>query len=53
MRDYNLEACETLDSGLFTGDDFYNKDSLVEFKEYLERWNRRVKEIEEENYSRN
>lgn len=40
-------ACEEIDAGLFSGDAFENVSALSEFKEYVERWERRIKELEE------
>ena len=46
MRKYNIDYCEGLDAALFNGDDFIYKENLEELKVYLDRWNRKVIEIE-------
>ena len=47
MRNYNEASCEQLDAALFSGDDFLEAEERNELKEYIERWTRRIKEIEE------
>jgi len=48
MRPCNEEICDSLDAALFSGDDFFNPDSLKELEEYLARWQRRIEEIKKE-----
>lgn len=45
MHSFHEEACEAIDAAVFSGDILYT--DLEEFKKYLERWNRAVKEHEE------
>ena len=40
------EVCEWIDAGIFSGDLLHVCD-IEEFKEYVERWNRAIKEQEE------
>lgn len=43
---YIEQAIEDIDSSLFSGDVFHEKEALSELKTYLDRWSRRCAEIE-------
>lgn len=40
------DVMDTLDAAVFSGDTFLDKDNLESFKNYLERWNSKVKDLE-------
>lgn len=51
------EMCENIDASLLSGDTLYDKDNRVEFRKYIERWNRVLvhhleSELEEEKVSK-
>lgn len=46
MTPYLEIACETIDAALFSGDSLHNKYILQEFKDYIERWQKGITEIE-------
>lgn len=41
-----VELCEKIDASCFSGDTLYNELMLQEFKWYVERWMRIIKEYE-------
>jgi len=43
-------ALEEIDAAFFSGDQFHNVENLDTAKEYIERWQREIKKIEEANY---
>ena len=49
MRDYIENACEEIDAAMFSGDEFDEKDEREKLREYIGRWERRMKELEEDN----
>lgn len=56
MHIKTLAACEEIDAGFFSSDEFENPKDLLEIKKYVERWNRQIAVIEntlqEENFNR-
>lgn len=47
----NTEAsdiCENLDAALFSSDIFFTTQSVMEFREYLERWKQQIDAIAEQ-----
>lgn len=45
MRNNLYDACEEIDAAMFSGDSFDDPDTIREFQEYLDRWNRKIAEI--------
>ena len=45
-----LANFEEIDAAFFSGDEFHNKAYLNIVKEYVERWRREIRIIEEANY---
>lgn len=41
--------CDQIDASCFSGDSLYDEKNLQDFKYYVERWNRKIKEIEDYN----
>jgi len=46
MRAYIDEYCDNLDASVFSGDAFQDRKSIKEFREYMARWERGLKEHE-------
>lgn len=46
MDKYLDDLCDSLDASVFSGDKLHDIKSLGEFKFYLDRWNKEVKNIE-------
>lgn len=42
------EACDVMDSGVYTGDALHDEDTRKEFRTYLNRWERGLKEWEDQ-----
>lgn len=38
MRDYLVEACETIDAAMFSGDAFEDSATRAALVEYMKRW---------------
>jgi hypothetical protein len=45
----NLETFDIIDAAFFSGDTFYVEENLKIAKEFIERWQYRIKEIEDQN----
>lgn len=43
---YLYELCDSIDAAVFSGDSLYNRESISEFRQLLERWERGLKDIE-------
>lgn len=43
----NLDAIDSVDCMVFSGDDLYTKGNIKAFKAFLDRWNRELSRIEE------
>lgn len=41
------ELCDALDAAVFSGDGFLNREAIKEFREYMARWERGLKEHED------
>lgn len=48
MDRYLESCCDGIDATVFSGDSLYDEDTRKVFKEFCERWLRRVKEVEDE-----
>jgi len=46
MDKHISDLCDSLDCSVFSSDTLHDKESLKEFKTYLERWGREIKSIE-------
>lgn len=40
-----IQACEYIDSTIFSGDGLYENEDLAEFEVYLSRWKREIAAI--------
>lgn len=47
MRDYIEEACDQIDSAIFSGDAFIEPEARKELRGMMARWERGLKEHEE------
>lgn len=47
MKEWLERACEDIDAGFFSGDGFHSREVLEEIREYLGRWERQCKVIDE------
>jgi hypothetical protein len=47
MRDYIEQACEEIDAAMFSGDAFIEEEERNKLREYIGRWERKMKEWEE------
>ena len=47
MRIYLINACDEIDASVFSGDVLWNEEERAELKQYIERWDRAIKEHEE------
>jgi hypothetical protein len=46
MRDSIEDFCENIDSAMFSGDEFLNENNRKTLIEYMERWTRELKRID-------
>ncbi len=55
MNKHLFKSCDEIDAALFSGDILYREEeeNLEAFKEFLGRWNREVKRVEETNGGNN
>lgn len=47
MRDYIKDACEEIDSAMFSGDAFADAEQRKALRDYMERWERELKNWDE------
>jgi hypothetical protein len=47
MREHTAQLCDELDAAVFTGDEFFLEEARKEFREFMGRWERGLKEHEE------
>jgi ADP-dependent phosphofructokinase/glucokinase len=47
MRDYIEDACDNIDAAMFSGDAFLDPEHRKELRDYMARWERKMKEWEE------
>lgn len=42
MRQNTRDACEEIDAGMFSGDEFYDQQSHAQLQHYVDRWQREL-----------
>lgn len=48
MLEWLEKACDEIDSAIFTGDSFHDVKAKQELRDYMARWERGLKAIDEE-----
>ena len=49
MSNYTEDLCDQLDAVFFTGDDLLDKEAGDRMQYYLDRWNKKVRDVHETN----
>jgi len=47
MRDSTDSACDEIDAAIFTGDEFHDATARKELRDYMARWERELKVLED------